>query len=371
MQPIRVLQVFTVLNRGGAEANIMNYYRTIDRSKIQFDFLVHREEEGVFEKEIIQLGGRIFRLPPVDPRTLKTYKKAVKAFFDQHPEYQIIHGQLSELGVFIYEEAQRRNIPVIIAHAHNPTMSWDKKALFRLWWKYRMRSSVNTFFTCGVDSAKWLFGNKLAEKAYPMNNAIDTDKYSVDLAKRDKIRTQLGSGKVTNVVNVARFDKQKNHLFLLEVFTEVLKINSDYHLYLIGDGELKYQIQNKIKELEMSEKVTLLGVRNDVDDLLQAMDIFLFPSLYEGLGVAFIEAQASGIRCFVSEGIPEEAILVKENVRVVSLKKKPLEWAEQITKDSAYDRKDVSQMIKQKSYDIKQNATSLVEKYLELLQEFS
>jgi glycosyltransferase involved in cell wall biosynthesis len=371
MQPIRVLQVFTILNRGGAEANIMNYYRNIDTTKIHFDFLVHRQEEGVFEKEIEQLGGKVFRLPAVNPLNLKDYKKAVKDFFDSHPDYQIVHGQLSELGVFIYEEAKKRKIPIIIAHAHNSKMSWDIKAPFRFWWKSRMKKSINTYFTCGIDSAKWLFGEKLAEKAYSMNNAVSVSKFQFKPEIRQKLRTDLGSENTINIVNVARFNKQKNHIFLLEVFAEVLKQKSNYHLYLVGEGGLKEDIINKIDELGIKEKVTLLGVRNDVEILLQAMDIYFFPSLFEGLPVSLIEAQASGIKCIISDGIPEEAVLVNDNVEVISLQKPKEFWAERIIENSTYERKDVSDIIKQKGYDIAENAKSLEIKYTELLQNLS
>ncbi len=367
MEPIRILQVFTILNRGGAEANVMNYYRNINRDKIQFDFLVHRQEKGAFEEEIRMLGGRVFRLPPINPFTLKSYKKQVKMFFDENPGYQIIHGQLSELGVFIYEEAKRRNIPVIIAHAHNSRMSLDAKALFRQWWKIRMRKSVNTFFTCGQDSAKWLFGEKNAKEAYTMNNAVDAVKFKFNPQIREKIRKQLMSFDKINIVNVARFDKQKNHIFLLEVFAEIISLNSNYHLYLIGNGDLKEQITKKIEELKITNYVTLLGERSDINDVLQAMDIFLFPSLFEGLPVSFIEAQASGIRSVVSTGIPNEAIIIQENVKVLSFDDSKLEWAKQIIGFSNYLRVDVSDSIIINNYDIRNNAAKLEKKYTELL----
>lgn len=371
MEPLRILQIFTILNRGGAEMNIMNYYRNIDRDRIQFDFLVHRPEEGVFEKEIIELGGRIFRLPPINPLNLREYKNDVKKFFEDHPDYQIVHGQLSELGVFIYEEAKKRRIPVIIAHAHNSKMDWDIKAPFRIWWKNRMKRSVNTYFTCGADAAQWLVGHKLAGRAYTMTNAISVDKFKYNPLIRKKIRDDLQSGDSINIINVARFNKQKNHLFLLEVFAELLKLSANYHLYLVGDGDLKPDIRDKIKQLGISAQVTLLGIREDIEELLQAMDLFCFPSLYEGLGVAFIEAQASGIRCVISDGVPKEAILVEDNVKVIPLKKSAADWAAEIKEFSAYDRKDVSEVIKAKGYDIVENARSLERKYLELLQKNS
>ena len=370
MKPIKVLQVFTILNRGGAETNIMNYYRNIDRSSIQFDFLVHREDPGAYEKEIMELGGKIYRLPPVHPLHLQKYKAAVKKFFDRHPDYQIIHGQNSELGVFIYEEAKRRRIPVIIAHAHNaPKMSdYDVKFIFRELWKYRMRKSVNSFFTCGEDAAKWLFGEKRARTAFLMTNAVDTLNFSFSGEVRSAVRKRLGRADTKNIIHVGRFNRQKNHAFLLQIFAGLLEKDPAYHLFLVGEGELRREIEAQISQLNLQAHVTLMGLREDVNELLQAMDVFLFPSLFEGLPVSLVEAQASGIQCVISDGIPEEAILVPENVTVISLKEKAEVWAERILALDLSGRKDVSDIIIRKGYDIKENARKLENKYLDLLE---
>ena len=330
------------------------------------DFLVHREN-GFFEEEILKSGSKIYRLPAILPWKLKEYKKAVKRFFDEHSDYDIVHGQCSELGVFIYEEAKRRDIPVIIAHAHNAKMDRDKKLIFRLMWKKRMRKSVNTYFTCGKEAAENLFGKKRAQKAFQMNNAIDVELFTCNEVIRTEKRKELNAEETINLVNVGRFNTQKNHLFLLEVFAEICKTNSNYKLFLVGDGELKPQILAKIKELNLEGKVQLLGLRNDIPELLQAMDIFLFPSLFEGLPVSLVEAQSTGIACIISDGVPEEAVLIPENVTIISLKKRAKEWAQKITEIKDFQRKDVSAIIKEKGYDIKENAHKLEEKYTQLL----
>ena len=224
MKPIKILQIFTVLNKGGAETNLMNYYRNMDKNEFQMDFLVHREN-GFFEQEILNSGSKIYRLPPILPWKLKEYKRAVKDFFDQHSDYDIIHGQCSELGVFIYEEAKRRNIPVIIAHAHNNRMDRDKKLVFRLLWKKRMRKSINTYFTCGKEAAENLFGKELAKKAFQMNNAIEVENFKFNVEVRNQKRAELNANETINIVNIGRFNSQKNQLFLLDIFAEILKIN--------------------------------------------------------------------------------------------------------------------------------------------------
>lgn len=371
MKPIRVLQVFTILNRGGAETNIMNYYRNIDRSKIQFDFLVHREEPGAYEKEITELGGNIYRLPAVHPLHLQKYRAAVRKFFDQHTDYQIIHGQNSELGVFIYEEAKRRGIPVIIAHAHNVVRlrDYDAKFIFRELWKYRMRKSVNTFFTCGEEAAQWLFGKKRARNAFLMTNAVDTGNFRFSAEAGLEVRERLGKEHTKNIIHIGRFNRQKNHGFLLSVFSALIHKDSAYHLCLVGEGELQQEIEDQIRQLNLQAHVTLMGLRTDVNELLQGMDVFLFPSFFEGLPVSLIEAQASGIHCVISDGIPHEAVLVPENVTVISLREQAETWAEKILALDLSGRKDVSDIIMARGYDIKENAKKLENKYVDLLEK--
>lgn len=367
MKPIKILQIFTVLNKGGAETNLMNYYRNMDRNRFQIDFLVHREH-GFFEEEILNSGSKIYRLPPILPWKLKEYKKVVSDFFDEHHDYDIIHGQCSELGVFIYEEAKQRNVPVIIAHAHNARMDRDKKLIFRLLWKKRMRKSINQYFTCGKEAAENLFGKKLALQSYQMNNAIDVENFRFNEKVRNHKRKELNADTNINLVNIGRFNTQKNQLFLLEVFAEILKLNPNYQLFLVGLGDLETQLKQKVKELNLQDSVHFLGLRNDVPELLQAMDVFLFPSLHEGFSVAFVEAQTTGIKCVISDGVPAESILVKENVEVISLKENAEQWAEKIVKIDVSQRKDVSEIIKEKGYDIKENARKLEDKYIELVK---
>lgn len=369
MSPIKILQIFTVLNKGGAETNLMNYYRNMDRSQFQIDFLVHRET-GFFEEELIKSGSKIFRLPAILPWKLKEYKKAVKNFFEEHNDYDIIHGQCSELGVFIYEEAKRRGIPVIIAHAHNNRMDRDKKLLFRLMWKKRMRKSINAYFTCGKEAAENLFGKKLSEKSYQMNNAIEVEDFQFNQEVREKKRKELQAEDTINLVNIGRFNTQKNQSFLFDIFAELIKRNKKYKLFLVGQGELESQLREKAKQLQIEQDVEFLGLRNDISELLQAMDVFVFPSLFEGFGIAFLEAQATGLKCVVSDNIANEAHIVKNNIVEISLKNSAQQWAEKIAEINNFERKNVTTLIKEKGYDIKENAQKLEKKYKELIQQY-
>jgi glycosyltransferase involved in cell wall biosynthesis len=368
MEPIRILQIFTILNRGGAETNIMNYYRKIDRTKIQFDFLVHREEIGAFEEEILQLGGRIFRLPPINPFKLKNYKIHLNRFFDTN-NYQIIHGHCSELGYYIYKEAFNRKIPVIIAHSHNTKANFDFKLPFRLFWKKRMMNYINAYFSCGYEASVWLFGKQKAQNAFIMKNAIDTNNYGYQKEIETQKRLELNAVNTLNLVNIGSFISSKNPDLAIDVFNELLKINSNSKLFFVGKGPLLEQLKIKVKKLDIQEKVHFLGIRNDVNVILQAMDVLLFPSKSEGLPLSFIESQSAGLQCVISDTIPSEAILVRENVTVISLKKEPKYWAKKINDLNIFQKNDTSQQIIECGYDINENAKKLENKYFELLEK--
>ena len=238
MEPIRILQVFTILNRGGAETNIMNYYRKIERTKFQFDFLVHRSEIGVYEEEIQQLGGRIFRLPPINPMKLANYKKQLNVFFDTN-NYQIIHGHCSELGFYIYKEAHNRKVAVIIAHSHNTQDHFDFKLPFRIFWKKNMMKYINAYFSCGQQAGNYLFGKEKSNEVFIMNNAIETADFVFNEKLGNENRKLINATATINLLHTARFSEQKNHKFLIDVFFELNKINSNYKLFLVGEGLLK------------------------------------------------------------------------------------------------------------------------------------
>ncbi|MBC7641839.1 MAG: glycosyltransferase family 1 protein [Flavobacterium sp.] len=370
-QAIKVLQVFTILNRGGAETNIMNYYRKLNQEKVQFDFLVHRQEIAPYEEEVIKLGAKIYRLPAFNPLKIKQYKKSIKLFFDEHQDYNIIHGNCSELGIYIYQEAKKRNIPVIIAHAHNATDGLNLKSPFRWYYKNKMRPFVNTYFSCSHPASIWLFGKKNAKKAFIMNNAIDAKSFAFDLKKDLNSRNNLNAENSLNILHVGRFNEQKNHSFMIDVFSALHKINPNTKLFLVGEGDLKTKIIEKVKNLSLDKNVVFLGSRSDVNDIAQAMDLYLFPSLFEGLPVSLVEAQAAGLKCIISDGIPKESILIPEHVTVVALKKSPQYWASQINNFSNHKKTDVSQLIIEKGYDINANVIILENKYLELLKSNS
>ena len=366
--PIRVLNLFTVMDRGGAETMVMNYYRHIDRTKVQFDFLVHREQRGAYDDEIEALGGRIYRMYPIYPQNFARYKRDIRVFFKDHPEYRIIHSHMSELGYFAFKEAAKQGVPIRICHAHNAPHGFDMKMIMRDYFKKRMMPYLTHLFMCGVESGRWLYGKENENRFIMLNNAVDASAYTYNPAKRTEMRLQLELTDELAVGHVGRFNQQKNHPFLLEIFAALLKKEPNAVLLLVGGGTDMQRIQAKAQTLGIAEKVRFLGVRSDVTDLMQAMDVFVFPSLYEGLGIALIEAQAAGLPCVVSDTIPHEAYLT-DLVDSESLSAPAEKWAEKILAKQAIPRTDRRTEIAAHGFDITTEAVKLQEFYIKSVEE--
>lgn len=366
MEPIRILNLFTIMNRGGAETMVMNYYRNIDRTKVQFDFMVHRQERGAYDDEIESLGGRIFRMPAIRPWTASTYRKTIRRFYQEHPEYKVIHAHMSELGYYDFLEAERAGIPVRICHAHNRPYGIDLKSPIRWYYKTRMMPHITHMFMCGQESGDWLFGKKNSEKFIQMNNAIDARAYAFDEIKRTKMRAQLGLSNELVIGHVGRFDVQKNHSFIIDIFYEVYKQKPISRLLLVGNdsGRIADDIHRKVRDLGLENAVDFLGVRSDVSDLMQAMDVFLFPSLFEGLSVASVEAQAAGLPTMISDGVPIECKKT-DLVEMLPMSADAFIWAGRLLEVADKPRKNTYQQIKAAGFDIAENAKKIQRFYFE------
>lgn len=367
--PIRVLNLFTIMDRGGAETMVMNYYRHVDRTKVQFDFLVHREQPGVYEDEIKSLGGRIYRMCPIYPQNFARYKRDIRAFFQEHPEYKIVHSHMSELGYFAFKEAAKQGVPVRICHAHNAPHGFDIKMIMRTYFKKRMMPYLTHLFMCGLESGRWLYGKQNESRFIMLNNAIDAAAYTYAPAKRMEMRRELEIADELVVGHVGRFNPQKNHPFLLAIFAALLKKEPNAALLLVGGGEDMPKIQAKARELGIADHVRFMGVRSDVADLMQAMDVFAFPSLYEGLPVTMVEAQASGLPCIISDMVPPECILTEGLVDVMPLSAGAEAWADAILEKRKPPRTDHSAEIAAHCFDITTEAVKLQEFYLSAYEQ--
>lgn len=357
-EPIRVLQVVTNMNRGGLETMLMNYYRHIDRTQVQFDFLTHREYDGDYGEEIKQLGGIIYHLPVLNPFS-SSYKAKLRSFFTEHSEYQVIHVHQDCLSSVILKEAEKCGIPVRIAHSHNANQDHNLKYVIKIYFRRFIPKYATDLFACSEEAGKWMFGDA---PFTVINNAIEASSYTFNFDKRNKVRKEFGFEEKTLVVgHVGRFSPQKNHSFLIDIFYEIQK-RTEAKLLLVGDGELRAGIEKKIADLKLQDKVIMTGVRSDVADLFQAIDVFVFPSCYEGLGIVAIEAQAAGLPCLISDKVPIECKKT-DLVQQLSLTLPVQKWAEAAIASTKVTRNNTFTKIKQAGYDIKENAIRLMQFY--------
>lgn len=362
---IRILHVVTYMGRGGLETMIMNYYRWMDRMKVQFDFLVHRDFRADYDDEIEQLGGRIYRIGRLIPWS-RAYQQSLDTFFAEHPEYREVHVHQDCLSAVILKAAMKHGVPMRIAHSHNSSQDKNLKYLIKLYYKRQIPQYATALFACGRDAGDWMFGGK----PYTIvNNAIDAAQYSYCPTRTMEIRRSLHIAEDAFVVgHVGRFSPVKNHAFLLDVFDQLRRENEHAVLLLVGDGDLRSSMEEKAKTMGLEDHVLFTGVRNDVCDLMQAMDVFVFPSLYEGLPVSLVEAQASGLPCLISDCVPD-ACMLTDLVQKVSLEESARQWAKRILAASATVRRDRLGEIAAGGFDIVSNAAWLQQYYIEHWKE--
>ncbi|MHA7139560.1 glycosyltransferase family 1 protein [Rossellomorea arthrocnemi] len=365
MEPIRVLQVVTIMNRGGLETMLMNYYRQIDRTRIQFDFMVHREEEGHYDKEIKDLGGNIYKMPPIKPGNYRRYFKMLDIFFESNKQYFIVHSHINENSSFVLKAAKKAGVPCRIAHSHLSDLGIDYKIPFRIYARLAMGNNPNSYFACSKEAGKWLFGSnrKRLNNIIVLNNAVNTKDFKYDKMTRKKMREDIGATEKQLVIgHIGRFNKQKNHSFLIDIFKEVSIQKPDSILILAGDGHLRKSIEKKVDDLGLNSNVKFLGVREDIPNLMQAMDVLLFPSLFEGLPVVLVEAQAAGLTSIVSDSITTETN-VTGKITFESLASSPQKWANLIL-SSSYEHEDTAKVLSEKGYDTKTMSNWLTNYYM-------
>lgn len=365
---IRVLHMIGSLNIGGSQAMIMSLYRKINRNKVQFDFIIDHPDQIFFAKEVKSLGGKIYFMPTFKGKNILQIKKAWELFFKEHPEYKILHIHIRSYASIFIPIAKKYNVVTII-HSHSTSNGKGLSAIIKNIMQYPLRFQADYFMACSDKAGKWLFGTKvLLDKKYMIvPNAIDSNKFSFSLDIRNKIRKKLNVSNAFIVGHVGRMAEPKNHIFLIEVFIKILQKRKDAILLLIGDGELRTKIEKIIQKNEISEKVIILGDRSNVHEYYQAMDIFLFPSLWEGLGIATIEAQASGLPCIISDMVPHEVKICTDLVKFVSLEKGAKYWANIALNSIIKNRIGRAEDISHAGYDIFYNADKLQNFYVRLL----
>lgn len=353
---IRVLQIIGSLGYQGVEAVVMNYYRYVDRDKVQFDFITCNEGPERFDEEISHLGGRIYRLPSRNKRPF-SYMKALGKVIKEN-DYKIVHIHQNSASVAMDGiVATICHVPVKIGHSHNTRCNI-------LWQHYLFKPFVNLFVThrCGgtIKTGEWIFGKR--KDIIIITNAINTDLYKFNPDIRAKKRKELGVEDKLVIGFVGRLHIQKNPYRVVEIMNDLIKTKPDSIALMVGDGPDREGLETRIKEFNLGEHVKLMGKRDDVNELMMAFDVLLMPSTYEGVPVVSVESQASGVLCVMSDEVQVPDL--SDNIFFLNLKEPNSVWIEHILKDTKYNRTDAQKIMTSRNYDIREESKKLVDFYI-------
>lgn len=367
---IRILQVIGAMDRGGAETMLMNLYRAIDRSRIQFDFLVHEQRECDYDQEIYDLGGNIYRLPRLNGLNYFTYRRLCREFFAQHSEHPIVHGHIGSSAAIYLSEAKKTG-RVTIAHSHAQSFLTGIQKIGFDFFSRPTRDVADWFFGCSYEAGRDRFGDRVVQgdRFFILDNGIDVERYRCDDVAHERAKHALGLDNLPVVGHVGRLAPEKNHAFLFEAFALLLKQVPNAVLLLVGRGPLEEELKARADDLGIVCAVRFLGVRDDVPELLRAMDVFVLPSTKEGLGMSAVEAQASGVLSIVSTGVPARA-MVTGNAKRIPLEAGAAKWADALAQalHEAWSspRTDCVEQVRSCGFDVGDTARRLQTFYFQL-----
>lgn len=368
----KVLIFVDRMRHGGIQQFIVENIKHINKSKLQIDVLTLDDGQSYpLEDTIKDLGCDFYKLKGIwinNPFDYIKYARAINNFFKQHEGYKVVHMNASSKNFLLLRYAKKYNIPVRIAHSHNidfQTKNLIKKLIGNIL-KLPMQKYATDYFACSMIAGEWLFGKKniTNKKVVIINNAVDYEKFKYSEEKRKKIRKEFSlKSKDILIGHVGRFTNQKNHPFLIDIFYEMTRQNKKVKLIMVGIGEKEKEIKQKVKELKIEDKVIFAGFRNDVNEIMQAMDIFLLPSLYEGLGIVLIEAQAAGLPSFTSDKVVPHEAKISKLLHYIPLEENEKQWATKIL-ESSLERIDTKKEMQKKGYLIEQTAKYLEKFYI-------
>ncbi|MCF7616511.1 glycosyltransferase family 1 protein [Bacillus sonorensis] len=372
-RPKRVLHIVSGMNRGGAETMIMNMYRHTDRRRVQFDFISHREETCDYDPEIISLGGRVFYVPSIGSAGLLSYLKNIREILIENGPFAAVHAHTDFQTGFAALAAKLAGVPVRICHSHNTAWKPNPRLLDTLQlhlFRRFMFSCSTALCACGKDAGRFLFGgNKMRKNAvHLLQNGIDLDRFQ-EANSRSKAVMKQRFGIRENVLvigHVGRFFEQKNHPFLLELAVRFKKAETPFQAVLAGDGPLRRQMEEQAAELGLENDILFLGVVEDIPALMRTFDVFVMPSLFEGLPLVLVEAQASGLPCVVSDRITEETDMGIGLLKRLSLEAGFERWTEEISRAAQTEKPSWSEIqsgLAERGYDAKANLARLMDLY--------
>lgn len=368
--PIRVLHVIGIMNRGGAESMLMNIYRNIDCTKVQFDFVENSFEPAAYDEEITALGGKIYRCPHHVGRNHLQYVHWWKNFFREHrDEYKIIHGHLGSTAAIYLKIAKKYGL-FTIAHSHSASKGIGVSGVLYSMMSYPTRNIADQFFACSVQAGISRYGKRIgadSNKCKLLKNAIDINQFTFDQDIRNQYRHKFEVNEKLVIGHVGRFVDVKNHTYLIDVFSKMHKRDKNAVLYLVGDGPLRPDMENKVRKLGLENSVYFLGVRKDIANLMQMFDVFVLPSLYEGLPVTLIEAQTAALPCVCSTVVTRD-VNITGLCSFIDIKNQDIdEWCSTIRKVANGERKDTSKQITEAGYNIKETSIWLQNYYCKLV----
>lgn len=364
---IRILNIVPCLNLcGGIESYCMNYYRNMSE-KVQMDFVTHEIKDNDYKEEIEKNGDKVFLLKPIRLKSILKNVKEIKCFFQQNNNYDIIHCNMANAAIFYFYYAKKFNINVRILHSHQDNYA-DKflHKLRNIPLIYFGKKYATDNFACSKEAGDFLFKKN---KYHIIYNAIDIEKYRYNEEVRKIYRKKFNIKEDEIIIgNIGRLTEQKNQIFLLDVMNEIKKLNKKYKLFIIGEGHLENKLKEKRISLKLEQQVTFLGSVSNVQDYLQMIDIFILPSLYEGLGIVNIEAQAAGLPTIVSDKIPYSA-KVTELIQYIQLNEQEINWAKQIINVNKTENRELyNEKVKESKYNIKEQAKQLEKLYEDLVK---
>ncbi len=368
MEKIKVLYFIDRMRHGGIQQFAVEIVRNMDKEKCEIDFLLLDDGQTYpLEDTLRELGVKFYKLKGVwfrTPLDIVKQKRALEKFFEEHHDYKVVHMHSSSKNFMVLKMAKKYGIKTRIAHSHNiGFQSKNKiKILIGDLFKKPLKKYATHYFACSKLAGKWLFGE---EKVKIIHNAVDYKKFKFNPEKREVLRNQLGLKDCLVIGNVGRFTNQKNHTFLIDIFEKIHKKNEKAVLMLVGIGEKEQEIKDKVQALGLEKSVKFMGFCKNTNELMWCMDVFLLPSLYEGLPVVGVEAQCTGLPCFMSKDVITEEVKIAENVTFVSLEKTPEEWADIMLK-SDLSRRDTYQELKHAGYFVEQTVEELERFYREV-----
>ncbi|PEC23155.1 glycosyltransferase family 1 protein [Bacillus cereus] len=360
----RVLHIVSAMNRGGAETLLMNIYRNIDKSQVQFDFVSHRTEKCDYDEEIALLGGKVYRIPSLGQVGPFAYIKELTKIMSDN-RYVAVHAHTDYQGGFAAVAAKMAGIKKRVCHSHSN--NWPQGVGIKAQITLKVLQSIikyagTDYCACSIEAARFLFGKKIINdnRIELIKNGIDINQFTdVDMRDVASVRKELNIPDEAKIIgHIGRFSESKNHIFILQVLKEILKRDVNFIAVLVGDGPLKSSIELKAKELGINNNIRFLGVRKDIPRLLKAFDVFLFPSLFEGFGIVTLEAQCSGTPCIVADTIPRNTDMGLGIMSFISLDEKLEVWSGEINKALLKEKPERSKIINNISklgFDIKSN----------------